>query len=619
MFQAPSTNIVDLYDKQQQDARSDFGPNKGLQAMSDMKKRLEAFKAAKKVNNSLKDRSKNKRSDSPDIIEVNDNSKFRWDNTDALEEQSMTPLDLIRKYIKLKRNIVTHNGKVFFRELKFPFDTKTNLRVSRNPGEEPDYYTVGCLAYFVQNINDDHPEYVRKCICDKIQCVRRVDRDNIKQYLWKEKDFVLNLDNGVATSEYGGNIGKEVSEYGGGNNRDRSSRRRSKSRDRRTRSRSRDKNRHRSSRDRNRRSRSRDRRSKSRERRRRSKSREHRDHQRYNPSEPTISPNKPEQVWVAETHDSIQELRDKARMFGFHQGDVTSMNQNPSGFDQRPNNFDGRSAFDQRSSDNQILQNSGFDQRTSYSGFDQRSNSFDGRSSFDQRTVVDQIQKGFSAESRNLNPWNNEAPNRLGFDQRSGFDQQQQKMEELYDRRQSGFDQRQGNDGRFEQREMVENRFDQRPIEGSRFDQRSSEGNRFDQRFDNRSQMNSIAEYEAQSREYLMSRQRLMEDENFNRSRYGGRLDQEKEQRNRGFGMGMQNDDMEYDDRNPMVQNRNDVFNNQRIQCRESRDRDNRNEKNEGRGSESAGSNLGPMFVIGQSNSNISGAAGGGVGSARRW
>merc|ERR1712227_296546 len=117
---------------------------------------------------------------------------------------------------------------------------------------------------------------------------------------------------------------------------------------------------------------------------------------------------------------------------------------------------------------------------------------------------------------------------------------QQQKMEELYDRRQSGFDQRQGNDGRFEQREMVENRFDQRPIEGSRFDQRSSEGNRFDQRFDNRSQMNSIAEYEAQSREYLMSRQRLTEDENFN-SRYGGRLDQEKEQRNRGFGMGMQN------------------------------------------------------------------------------
>merc|ERR1712025_8744 len=175
-----------------------------------------------------------------------------------------------------------------------------------------------------------------------------------------------------------------------------------------------------------------------------------------------------------------------------------------------------------------------------------------------------------------------------------------------------------GNDGRFEQREVVENRFDQRPIEGSRFDQRSSEGNRFDQRFDNRSQMNSIAEYEAQSREYLMSRQRLMEDENFNRSRYGGRLDQEKEQRNRGFGMGMQNDDMEYDDQNPMVQSRNDVFNNQRVQCRESRDIDNKNDKNEGRGSESAGSNLGPMFVIGQSNSNISGAGGGG-GSARRW
>ena len=167
------------------------------------------------MNNSLKDRSKNTRSDSPDIIEVNDNSKFRWDNTDALEEQSMTPLDLIRKYIKTKRTIVTHSGKVYFRELSFPVDTKTNLRVTRNPGEEPDYYTVGCLAYFVRNINDDHPEYVRKCICDKIQCVRRVDRDNVKQYLWKEKDFVLNLDNGM-TSEYGGSVSKDVSEYGGG-------------------------------------------------------------------------------------------------------------------------------------------------------------------------------------------------------------------------------------------------------------------------------------------------------------------------------------------------------------------------------------------------------------------
>ena len=38
---------------------------------------------------------------------------------------------------------------------------------------------------------------------------------------------------------------------------------------------------------------------------------------------------------------------------------------------------------------------------------------------------------------------------------------------------------------------------------------------------------------------------------------------------------------------------------------------DDRNDKNEGRGSETAGSNLGPMFVIGQSNNS--------GGSARRW
>ena len=59
----------------------------------------------------------------------------------------------------------------------------------RNPGEETDYYTVGCLAYFLRNIQDDHPEYVRKCICDKVQCVRRVDRDNIKQYITGKKIY----------------------------------------------------------------------------------------------------------------------------------------------------------------------------------------------------------------------------------------------------------------------------------------------------------------------------------------------------------------------------------------------------------------------------------------------
>ena len=72
-FQPPATiSQVELYDKQQQEARADFGSNKGLQSMSDMKKRLEAFKAAKNVNKSLQDKISKSKGSSPDVIEVND-------------------------------------------------------------------------------------------------------------------------------------------------------------------------------------------------------------------------------------------------------------------------------------------------------------------------------------------------------------------------------------------------------------------------------------------------------------------------------------------------------------------------------------------------------------------
>jgi len=234
--------MLEAYDKQQQDLRSDSASNKGILAMSDMKKRLEAFKAAKKIDQKISNSDKNNKQ--PDIIEVNDNSKFGWDNTEALKEQGMDPLDLIRKYVKLQRKIVLRGNKVFFREQSFPSDTLTKLKISKNPGESIDHYTVGCLAYFIQNINDDHPEYVRKCICENIKCVRRPDRLNVQQYLTGQKDFVLNLDN-------------QVTEYGSGAavpcDTERRSARRSRSRS--------------SSRDRSRRSRSRSRRSRSRDRR----------------------------------------------------------------------------------------------------------------------------------------------------------------------------------------------------------------------------------------------------------------------------------------------------------------------------------------------------------------
>ena len=78
--------------------------------MSDMKKRLEAFKAAKSIDKTLKDKiSKKVKETSPDIIEVNDNRSFRWDNTEALEERAMTPLDQRTAAQICKRAFMCHS------------------------------------------------------------------------------------------------------------------------------------------------------------------------------------------------------------------------------------------------------------------------------------------------------------------------------------------------------------------------------------------------------------------------------------------------------------------------------------------------------------------------------
>ena len=211
-----------------------------------MKKRLEAFKAAKKIDQKLsnaKEAKKNKSVASPDIIEINDNSEFRWDNTEAREEKSMDPLDLIRKYVKLQRKMVLRGDKVFFRDLSVPGETLTKLKISKNPGEGIEHYTVGCLAYFIQNIHDDHPEYVRKCISENIKCVRRPDRTNVQQYLTGEKDFVLNLDNNLSDLGSGSTSHGDTGQRRSRRSRSRSQSRERRSRGRRSRSRSRDRSR----------------------------------------------------------------------------------------------------------------------------------------------------------------------------------------------------------------------------------------------------------------------------------------------------------------------------------------------------------------------------------------
>ena len=569
---------VELYDKQQQEARADFGPNKGLQSMSDMKKRLEAFKAAKKVSKSLHVKISKKAEESiPGDIEVNKRSS-RWDNTEAMEEQSMKPLDLIRKYVRMKKNVELRDGKVFFGELSFISDMKTNLTISRGPGELTDYYTMGCLAYFIRNIRDDHPEYVRKCICDKIQCVRRVDRDNIMAYLTGEKDFVLNLDSGVS-SEYGGSTASQHptrSESRDIVNIDmrKRSRSRSKSRDRRKRRRSRSRSR---SRDRRRSSRSRDRgrwsRSKSQdrnlERSRASRERGGRE-MGYNPDNPTSSPN--------------QTLQESQRPTFVQFGDNSQ-----SGF----NSFDQRPSFDQRGGN-------GFDQRPSDTCFNQRAIGYPvgfgnkdlGGGGYDQR-----ISEGFV--QRSLNP--------QAF---SGFDQRSQNMNSFE------FDQRENSRSHFSQfQSNNDSMFKERSSQG--MDSRSSRGNEISQI--ERSQMNQesdFSEYDAPSESQQQWRGSIdklsNQRQNFGRDRIKN-IQEDQSGRHRSF---VSSDFEEFgggDMRQQFMDSERDDINqrsiNNDVEVRDTDVGDTVTAADDNRAS-----NLGPMFVIGQNNSSKSSAP-----APRRW
>ena len=206
----PIVPVIPVIDDSQQ---NEFSNNRGLIAMSDMKKRLEAFKVAKTVDAKLKEKQKQKAKEeklqskrceeeknqrksvkSPEIIEVDDCSKT-VDSSDSEEEKTLSPLMLLRKYTIKKLLVGVTRDQIAFNTRSFPTECRTNLKINRPSGSGPDeFYTLGCLVYFLQNMTVDHPEYVRRCISANVKCVRRPDRKNVKQFLCGEKDFVLNLE-----------------------------------------------------------------------------------------------------------------------------------------------------------------------------------------------------------------------------------------------------------------------------------------------------------------------------------------------------------------------------------------------------------------------------------------
>ena len=485
---AINKDTLATFEKQSRgELQAESGANtKGLQAMSDMKKRLEAFRESKKK------KSKAKRSDSPEIIEVN-NSGQAWaaKGKEHEEEKEMEPLVLLRKYATLGKKVVERGTNLDFNGVFHPKSVRTPLK-SGKVGEVAEFYTLGVLSYFITNLHMDHPEYVRKCINAKLKAVRGPDRMNIQEYLTGQKNYVINLENlshrelnpelfggeafaperlrqgsqvrsitgevvavGRTDAELKLDRWKEKNLPGGATVaeelRTSGSRSRERSPGRRRRSRSRSQSRRKRSR------------SRSPSRRKRSRTRSPASDYQQQRSQPLSDP----RSRIPPPPPSLSQAGVKRSRFdqGPLNADQPSENdqrwngqvgQRKPRFDQqdnsRPNPMGG---FDQR-------QGNGFDQRGPGSAFDQR-----GPSGFDQRENI-------ASFDQRVNTGFDQRQNNGGFDQRSssGFNQKE-----------GGFDQRQFGGMGFDQRQN--SGFDQRSSAGDGFDQRLDVGSAFDQRTPN--------------------------------------------------------------------------------------------------------------------------------------
>jgi hypothetical protein len=96
---------------------------------------------------------------SPEVIEVNSQgAAWAADGAEHEQERALEPLQLLRKYWTLGKAVREKGTNLDFNGIFLPKEVRTQLEVGR------EYYTLGCLHYFMQLVATDHPDYVKKCI-----------------------------------------------------------------------------------------------------------------------------------------------------------------------------------------------------------------------------------------------------------------------------------------------------------------------------------------------------------------------------------------------------------------------------------------------------------------------
>ncbi len=103
---------------------------------------------------------------SPEAIEVNSQgAAWAAGGAEHEQERALEPLQLLRKYWTLGKAVREKGTNLDFNGIFLPKEVRTQLKVGREYyTKTPEYYTLGCLHYFMQLVATDHPDYVKKCI-----------------------------------------------------------------------------------------------------------------------------------------------------------------------------------------------------------------------------------------------------------------------------------------------------------------------------------------------------------------------------------------------------------------------------------------------------------------------
>ena len=104
-------------------------------------------------------------------------------------------------FIWIARRLISPGPRIwYFLELQLAFERNifiSNSYLSYFSAEkkEKEYYSLGCLLYFLKNEHLSHPKYVQQAAGDKISVVRRPDRRTLLDYLHgKETQHPKNID-----------------------------------------------------------------------------------------------------------------------------------------------------------------------------------------------------------------------------------------------------------------------------------------------------------------------------------------------------------------------------------------------------------------------------------------